>query len=413
MSGKHRATVDDGSLPIKKKRKWVKRTFLSLLGVGLVITTVFGVQVVQRMQQHNEDAMTAAATIARANGFGSLVATAENIYYGYIHVAPVGGDPTEQAAFDGGVINSPTATPLATLPPVANIPQWGAASLPHDVPDVVVSPVKKTTSGEGEWVGTKVKVNGTTAIRIARIRPDTQHTSVYATMVWFDSSLLGFQLISGYSSPSGNFNHGDGKVSKKLKPFYVAGFNSAFLMADSQGGFVYNGKNVSKLRRGKATLVTYPDGHVDVIKYGRDVIGNYTSARQNLNLIVDGGVSMVKNENQAQWGWAWHGVGNDGNLVWRSAVGVRADGTVVYVVGQVLSAQSLADMMVRAGAVRAMALDMNSGYANGYLYGPYLKGNQGKKFDPDIPVDSSRFFNASERDFVAVFMKSPADSVKR
>jgi hypothetical protein len=91
-------------------------------------------------------------------------------------------------------------------------------------------------------------------------------------------------------------------------------------------------------------------------------------------------------------------------LVWRSALGIRADGTVVYCIGPVLSAKSLADMMVRAGAVRAMPLDMNSAYANGFLYGPY---GSGKRIDPNIYREPDRFWAPSERDFVAVYAKSP------
>jgi hypothetical protein len=112
----------------------------------------------------------------------------------------------------------------------------------------------------------------------------------------------------------------------------------------------------------------------------------------------------VTDESQSKWGWVWHGVGSGKNLVWRSAIGIRADGTVVYCIGSTLSARSLADMMVRAGAVTAMPLDMNSAYANGFLYGPY---EGGKRIDPAIYREPDRFLAPSERDFIAVYAKSP------
>jgi hypothetical protein len=44
---------------------------------------------------------------------------------------------------------------------------------------------------------------------------------------------------------------------------------------------------------------------------------------------------------------------------WRSGLGVTADGALVYVVGPVLTPLMLADLLVRAGAVRGIQLDIN------------------------------------------------------
>jgi len=45
--------------------------------------------------------------------------------------------------------------------------------------------------------------------------------------------------------------------------------------------------------------------------------------------------------------------------VWRSGLGVRRDGSLVYVAGPSLEITQLAALLVRAGCVRAMTLDMN------------------------------------------------------
>jgi hypothetical protein len=44
---------------------------------------------------------------------------------------------------------------------------------------------------------------------------------------------------------------------------------------------------------------------------------------------------------------------------WRSGLGVTADGALVYVVGPQLDPVQVADLLVRAGAVRGMELDIN------------------------------------------------------
>jgi hypothetical protein len=56
--------------------------------------------------------------------------------------------------------------------------------------------------------------------------------------------------------------------------------------------------------------------------------------------------------------------------VWRSGLGVTADGALVYVGGPGLNITDLADLLVRAGAVRAMELDINTDWVNLSTYQP-------------------------------------------
>ena len=376
--------------------------FASVIGVLLSVLTIFaGIRVVR----DKEDWLTAGATVARENGLGVVVAALEDIYFGYIKVPVVGGTPTDGATF-GADGETPAASP-ATSASVAFVSEWGPALTPSEVPPVVMSPVTPLKD-EGQWLPTLIKVNGSTAIRVARVRPDSLHTSYFATITWLDPKLLAFMQVPGTEIPEGNFDHGTGQVPKKLAAHYVAGLDDGFLMRDSQGGYILNGKVIKSMVSGKATLVTYTDGTIDVLKWGRDPVRKpIQAARQNLQLTVDGGQSQVHDETQSKWGWVWQGIGSGKNLVWRSGLGVRADGSVVFVIGDALSAKTLSDLLVRAGSVRALPLDMNSAYANGFLYGPY-KG--GLRLDPSIYRQPDRFLAPSERDFVAVFAKSPAEA---
>jgi hypothetical protein len=56
--------------------------------------------------------------------------------------------------------------------------------------------------------------------------------------------------------------------------------------------------------------------------------------------------------------------------VWRSGLGVTADGALVYVGGPGLDIIDLANLLVRAGAVRAMELDINTDWVNFSTYQP-------------------------------------------
>ncbi|HXC19284.1 MAG TPA: hypothetical protein VNT80_05175, partial [Acidimicrobiales bacterium] len=56
--------------------------------------------------------------------------------------------------------------------------------------------------------------------------------------------------------------------------------------------------------------------------------------------------------------------------VWRSGLGITANGALVYVGGPGLNITDLANLLVRAGAVRAMELDINTDWVNFSSYKP-------------------------------------------
>jgi hypothetical protein len=96
-------------------------------------------------------------------------------------------------------------------------------------------------------------------------------------------------------------------------------------------------------------------------------------------------------------------------FVWRSAVGVDANGGLIYVAGSGLNAQTLGDVLVRAGAVRAMELDINSTWVSYYLYDQVYPGApngvRGRKLLPDMQRGDDRYLRPGERDFFALFAR--------
>jgi len=394
----------------KKTLAKVARLALGLVATMLSVfvgwSIAFIAASISRASTSHEEVLMASSEVARDWGLNPLVAMAENLYYGVLNPPKVGGTPAQPAAFDPAakIAKARYVSPHQKHPK-AYIAAFGPADQPLAVPPTLTSPVTPLP-GEGKWLPTKIVVNGAPAIYIARVRPDASHTSIYASVAWFDTHLLGFSQVPGTKLPEGNFNHGKGRVPSKLRKFYVAGFADGYKMNQSQGGYVKDGVEISRLVRGKATLLTYADGTIDIVKWGRDPVRpGFLVARQNLNLMVDGGVSKVFSNAAAEWGSTWHGTGSGGNYVWRSGIGKLADGSIVYVQSAALSAETLANLLVRAGAVEGMALDMNSGFANGNLFGPYLPA--GKHINPENPNSPLDFYYQSERDFVATFAKSP------
>ena len=130
------------------------------------------------------------------------------------------------------------------------------------------------------------------------------------------------------------------------------------------------------------------------------------SVRQNLDLLVDGGqpVPGLDAADTTQWGAT---LGN-AVYVWRSGVGVTADGALVYVGGPGLNITDLADLLVRAGAVRAMELDINTDWVNFSTYHPATPGRpsfggQRDRTPPGHDRHAGRYFESWwARDFITM-----------
>ena len=93
-------------------------------------------------------------------------------------------------------------------------------------------------------------------------------------------------------------------------------------------------------------------------------------------------------------------------LVWRSGVGVRRDGAVVYAAGNGLSVASLAAVLADAGAVRAMELDINSEWTRFFTYDSPPSAAPGDiagtKLTPDMRSSPNLYLESETRDFIAL-----------
>jgi hypothetical protein len=135
------------------------------------------------------------------------------------------------------------------------------------------------------------------------------------------------------------------------------------------------------------------------------------SVRQNLDLLVDNGqvVPAAYNASSSAWGAT---LGN-ALYVWRSGLGVTADGALVYVGGPGLDIIDLANLLVRAGAVRAMELDINTDWVNFSTYQPatptgLASATNGTELLSGMTGTPGRYFESWwARDFIAMSAGSP------
>ena len=333
---------------------------------------------------------------SRGHGLGWIVTRTENLWYSH-HAPPVGGKPAKGAI---------PAHPTTTTPP--------PTTYPHLVPPAPLTPIASpAVPGEGQWHAAGRLVHGLPAVYETYMRPDSVHTSVVAGVAWMDTKLLSARLYSGSTIPGGQSWQYTAPVTSSAAGSLVAAFNSGFLMKNANGGYYSEGKTVFPLRDGAASFVVYQDGTATIAQWGRDasMSSSVVAVRQNLDLLVDGGQAVpgLLANDTAKWGYT---LGNK-VYVWRSGVGVTADGALVYVGGPDLNITGLADVLVRAGAVRAMELDINTDWVNMATFAPApgapASAANGTDLLSNMAASPSRYFASWwSRDFVTMSAREPS-----
>jgi hypothetical protein len=315
----------------------------------------------------------------RDNGAAWLVSDVESIYYSLN--APSTGGPS-----------------LKRLPKVGSAAGTKAASdAPASIPPVITPPLP----GEGQWRGTGPLVGGAAPMLVTSFRPDPSYPQMVAGVAWIDHTRTSVALYPGRYEPP---NDGSqlAEVPPQLRSGLLATFNSGFKLEDSGGGFVSQGHVYAPLKDGQATLIAYSDGTVDVRTWtgGPDPGPGIVFARQNLPLILENGRLNPQLSNDSLWGAT---LGN-AVRVWRSGVGVDAHGNLLYAAADIQTAQSLAGILQRAGAVRAMELDINYEWTTFNFYGAF-GADDATKLLPGMSRPATRYLSPDDRDFFAVYAR--------
>jgi Phosphodiester glycosidase len=317
----------------------------------------------------------------RDNGAAWLVSDVERAYYSLT------------APSTGGAA-------LKTLPTVGVA---GARLAAAYAPPPITPVITPSLPGEGVWQRTGPLVQGGPPILVTTFRPDPNYPDLVAGVAWLDASRTWLQLYPGRYEPPNGAGVRSAEVPQQLRGRLLATFNGAFKLEDSGGGFVAMGRLYAPLRDGLATLVRLRDGTADVRSWsgGPDPGPEVEFARQNLPLIVSGGQLNPNLSDGPQWGAT---LGN-AVRVWRSGVGVDTHGDIIYAAADNQTATSLAEILQRAGAVRAMELDINSEWVTFNFYRASGAGDPAKLL-PGMSRDATRYLSPDDRDFFAVYARN-------
>ena len=370
------------------KKKIVLRSVLSLaIAFTVLVTWSLGGAI---LKPTNDPISAKAAEWARDHGLGSIVTGLEALQY-KLNPPKIGGKPNIKV-----LVDRPSQTPSPSSSILA--PEIG---IQNPIPSIVTPAV----AGEGKF-DAAVTVNGLPIIQTAYVRPDAKHSSYLSAVIWMSGAHVRFEQHPGASDP-GHLSMWSEKsyLSNQASTGLVAAFNGGFKVRDSTGGFYQNGHTFGSLRKGAASLVVYTDGTSDIAQYGRDFVlsPKVVSIRQNLDLLIDGGKISPNIDSAVRSSW---GATLGAKVyVWRSGIGITASGDYVFVIGNALSAVSLANLLINAGAVRAMQLDINPEWVSYYYYLPTANGLLKSFKVADFARPASRYFASTSRDFFAVYSK--------
>jgi phosphodiester glycosidase len=315
----------------------------------------------------------------RDHGGAGIVSEIERIYYSLN--APAKGGPA-----------------LKRLPTVGvGATALGAGYRPRPIPPVI----DPALPGEGVWHGTGPIVRGAPPVLVTTFRPDPNYPQMVAGVAWIDSTRAWVQLYPGRYEPP-NSGSALAEVPAALRGGLLATFNSGFKLEDDNGGFVAFGHVYAPLRDGQATFVRYSDGTADVRTWtgGPTPGANVVFARQNLPLIVMGGRLNPNLSDGPEWGAT---LGN-AVRVWRSGVGIDAHGNLIYAAADIQTATSLAQILQRAGAIRAMELDINYEWTTFNFFTGWNTAGPTKLL-PGMSRDVTRYLTPDDRDFFAVYAR--------
>ena len=288
---------------------------------------------------------------------------------------------------------NPAPTPLVT----GSVP---SSSLPSGSTPASISVVSAPEISGAQWHQT----GATSAIGQQLV--DVTHVDAGAiALMWMDAPALSFRFIPGYQYPEGSPQRSIDHTPSTWVPNMVAAFNGGFHLSDDVGGYFYDGQVVKRLRPGLASLDVTNTGRISVGVWDRTVnsTAGFEVIRQNLQpLVWHGKTQAFPSDSASAWGRANGGLSHAN----RTALGERADGTVVFAYGYNVQAYEMADALVSAGVRTAVMLDMNKSWPTGYYYEPTgVDRPKGHRILPAIYRNPDTYFAQFKKDFIVADSK--------
>jgi hypothetical protein len=258
--------------------------------------------------------------------------------------------------------------------------------------------------GEGVWKPSGPPVDGLPPVLVATFRTERDYPRIVAYVAWFDHRRTALGYYPGRYEPPSATLRGPMQVPYGQRWRLLATFNSGFIYSDGLNGDALDGHVNEPLRDGLATVVAYRSGAVDILDWhgGPSPGRRVAFARQSLPLIIDHGRLSPALNDSTRWGFT---LGN-AVRVWRTGIGIDRRGNLIYAAADYQTVTTLAQILKRAGAVRAMELDINPEWPTLNTY-RHRHGLLPTMVVPNYQQAPTRYLVADDRDFFAVYRRLP------
>ena len=295
---------------------------------------------------------------------------------------------------------------LKTLPTVGGSPAPATKMTAKHASTVWPTRIKTVFAhpllGEGVWHRAGPLVRGRPPVLLTTFRTEVDYPRIVAYVAWFDHTRTSVAFYPGRYEPPSAPVRGPMEVPYGERWRLLATFNGGFIYRDGNNGSSIDGRMYEPLKDGLATMLAYRDGRVDIRTWtGGPVAGpRIAFARQSLPLIVDHGRLNPALNDSSQWGFT---LGN-AVRVWRTGAGIDRHGNLIYAAADYQTVETLARILQRAGAVRAMQLDINPEWPTLITYA-HEGGLDPIKIVPNYQQPSTRYLVPDDRDFFAVYRR--------
>jgi hypothetical protein len=216
-----------------------------------------------------------------------------------------------------------------------------------------------TTPEQPGWTTIATTPRGVAVDEKTVVQPD----GARITLARFISGNVSFSLHVGSSDPPANLSavgpNAQPSVSSLEATRLLACFNGGFMISAGQQGFMVNNQVLYGLQNGLGSFV--------IDNFGVATVGSWNTAevpyfgeqvfsvRQNLPPLVSGGAPSSQINNIGYWGATLNNVSNTA----RSAVGMDAQGNIVYAGSEAALPADMANALIGVGVIQAMQLDIN------------------------------------------------------
>lgn len=285
----------------------------------------------------------------------------------------------------------PTAADRLPVAPLVDVPPGSGGWPPADVPLGAAG-----LPGEGRWQSVEGEAEGDPAALQTFVRVDPERPFARTHLFAFDMRRLGLHFVAGAREPRSSTGvRGSGRIPAAHRPRLRAAFDGGLPAVHGRFGAIESGRVIVRPTRGLATVVTDPDGHAGFGLWDAEALPPpWTDLRQNLAPLIEAG--EVEPRTVRRWGGRVAAL--DDVRTARSALGLTAEGVLVYGWSASATAERLGEALRRAGVVFALHLDLGAERTGLALFRPDGADLAAARGAPEMAPSPDRWLGTSARD---------------